>query len=240
MVAVVASQRGEAADLTVELVGGEAVTAVGAFRRWDEDGNPNRPVNPDARIDAPEVHREAVHAGGGRWVFRSLPPGSYDLVILADDRLRIEGWTYAPILEFDPFFPPDADAPEEARAVILDHVAKSRHYENKVVPLHLGGDDTAVRVLVMLVRDLPTTYIAGAGTIRFELWQYTERYGGWVKERRTRVLHRILMPVDEMRRWTWVWDPQLGGVEVGHRPRAHRYEVPAGRPLAELPGLHPD
>ena len=229
-----------AADLSVELTGGEAVTALGAFRRWDADGNPLRPVNPDARIDAAEVDHRAVHAGGGRWVFRGLPPGSYDLVILAGDRLRLEGWTYAPILEFDPFFPPDAQAPEEARTAIVDHIAQSRHYENKVVPLYLGGDDAAVRVLVMLIRDLPTTYIAGAGTIRFELWQYTERYGGWVKEQRTRVLHRILLPVDQMRQWTWVWDPRLGGIEVGSRPLTHRYTVPAGPALRALPGLHPE
>ena len=64
--------------------------------------------------------------------------------------MRIEGWEYAPVLEFDPFFPATATAKPDAREFIVDDIKKSRHYENKVEPLALGGDDKAVRVLVML------------------------------------------------------------------------------------------
>ena len=30
-------------------------------------------------------------------------------------------------------------------------------------------------------------------TVRHEVWQYTYRYGGWVKDGRTKVLDRVLM-----------------------------------------------
>ncbi|MCR4415995.1 MAG: hypothetical protein NUV77_26565, partial [Thermoguttaceae bacterium] len=81
----------------------------------------------------------------------------------------------------------------ETRESILDHIRKSPHYENKVEPLYLGGDEKTVRILMMLIRDKPTSYegdFPGAATMRFEIWQYTYQYGGWAKEKRTRVMHR--------------------------------------------------
>ena len=38
-----------------------------------------------------------------------------------------------------------------------------KHYENKVVPLYLSGDEKQVRILMQLVRDLPTSYDAEYG-----------------------------------------------------------------------------
>jgi hypothetical protein len=229
----------EAVQLTVELDGGQGVKLVGALRRWDRDGNPIRPVDPKARIDAPTVDYRATHSGESRWVFEDLPPGTYDLLILVQDRVRIEGWYYAPVLEFDPVFPPDATVANDVRERITDDIGKSRHYENKVVPLYMGGNDKAVRVLVMLVRDKPTSYTPGVGTIRHEIWQYTWRYGGWQKEKRTRVLDRILLPVDELRRWTWLWEPKLGGIEVGSKPITIRYELPRRMDQSQPKGLYP-
>lgn len=231
-----------AAQLTVEISGGENVTLVGAFQRWDVDGNPTRKVNPKAKIDAPEVDATAVRQDTSRWVFKNLKPAKYDLVILARPRVRIEGWEYAPVLEFDPFFPPTATvADEDARTEIIDHIRKSPQYENKVEPLYLGGDDKAVRILMMLIRDKPTSYEAdfpGAATMRFEIWQYTYQYGGWAKERRTRVMHRVILHRDELRKWTWLWDPKLGAIEVGETPQTIRYTMPD--PAAKkLRGLYP-
>lgn len=231
-----------AAELTVEIAAGEDVTLVGAFHRWDADGNPTRKVNPKAKIDAPEVDATAVRQDTGRWVFKNLKPGKYDLVILARPRVRIEGWEYAPVLEFDPFFPPTATvADEDARNQIIDHIRKSPQYENKVEPLYLGGDDKAVRILMMLIRDKPTSYEAdfpGAATMRFEIWQYTYQYGGWSKERRTRVMHRVILHRDELRKWTWLWDPKLGAIEVGSTPKTIQYAMPD--PAAKkLRGLYP-
>lgn len=227
----------QAARLTVELSEAADVTWVGAVNRWDSQGNPRRPVDTKATIDAPAVDAVAKHESEGRWTFADLPAGRYDLVILTSRRLRVEGWTYAPVLEFDPFFPPTATTSEEVRQTILEDIRRSTHYENRVEPLALGGDEKVVRVLVMLLRDKPTSYehdSPGAATIRHELWQYTARYGRWTKEKRTRVLDRILLPRDELRQWTWLWDPALGGLEVKDSPQTISYTLPQrSAPLAE-------
>ncbi len=231
-----------AADLTVNLSGSEKITYVGAFQRWDMDGNPTRPVNQKAKIDQPEVDAVATRAGEGKWVFKNLKPGKYDLVLMGDNRLRIEGWEYAPVLEFDPFFSPTAGVTDEAvRDNIVGDVQKARHYENKVVPLQLGGDSKNVRVLVMLIRDKQTSYegdFPGAATMRFEIWQYDYQYGGWTKNRRTRVMHRVLLHRDDLRKWTWLWEPKLGAIEVGSKDVSLDYTVP-GRSDQTLKGLRP-
>jgi hypothetical protein len=230
-----------AAKLTVDLGNAQGVTFVGAFQRWDQDGNLRKAVNPKAKIDSPEVDAVAAATGDGKWVFQDVPPGKYDLVILGAGRLRVEGWQYAPVLEFDPFLAPDATPEEDAREYIVDDIKKSKHYENKVVPLYLAGDEKVVRVLVMLIRDLPTSYegeMPGAATMRHEIWQYTWNYGGWVKEKRTRVMDRVILPREELRRWTWVWDSKLGGIEVKKTPMTIQYEVP--NPANKtLKGLYP-
>ena len=226
-------------DLILELSNDTGVTAVGAFNRWDRDGNPRKPLNPKAAIDTPEVDAVAVNKGGGQWVFKDLPPGRYDLVVMGPRRRRIEGWHYPPVLEFDPFFGPQATVEKDTREFIAGDIKKSRHYENKVVPLAMGGDKRVVRVLVMLIRDLPTSYTKGAGTMRFEVWQYTWKYGGWVKEKRTRVLHRVLLKVSELRRWNWLWEPKLGDVEMSGRPKTVRYKIPNETEAKGLDGLHP-
>ena len=228
-----------AAKLTVELGDWRDVTAVGALERWDADGDQRRPVDPKARIDAPHVDFSAVADRDNRWVFDDLPPGKYDLLIMAEGRVRIEGFRYAPVLALDPFFPPDATTDERTAKLITSDIKKSRHFENKVLPLYMGGDKKTVRVLIMLIRDKPTSYKQGVGTIRHEIWQYTYQYGGWLKERRTKVLDRILLPVDELRRWTWVWDPKLGGIEVKTEPITIQYERPKRSNNRKLPGLYP-
>ncbi|MEE8451008.1 MAG: hypothetical protein V3R99_03805 [Thermoguttaceae bacterium] len=215
-----------AADLTLELGNSDGVTLVGALNRWDRDGNLRRPVNPKAKIDSPGLDAVAKHAGGNRWVFDNLPPGRYDLLILAKGPMRIEGWQYAPVLEFDPFLSPDAKVDPAVRRRITEKIAASPHYENRVEPLHMAGDRQTVRVLMRLIRDKPTSYKPGLGTIRHEIWQFTYRYGGWAKEKRTRVMDRHLLPVSELQRWTWKWDPRLGGIEVKAMPMNIKYDLP--------------
>ncbi len=228
-----------AATLTVELNNGSGVTAVGAINRFDQDGNLRRPVDPKAVIDQPQLDARATNAGSGRWVFQNLQPGKYDLVIFAGGKVRIEGFQYAPVLEFDPFVDPTATVEDDDRDFVFDHVKNSRHYENKVVPLYVAGDDKVIRVLVMLIRDQATSYTPGAGTIRHEIWQYSWQYGGWVKEKRTRVIDRLLLQVSELRRWTWLWDSKLGGIELKSQPVTLQYELPTRTSPAKLQGLYP-
>lgn len=228
--------------LTVELQNGEEVIAVGAIQRWDEDGNHRKLPDPKAKIDAPDLDVKAVKSGKGRWEFKNLPAGTYDLVLLAKNRVRIEGFQYVPVKEFDPFFPQDAKTDDDAREFIIEDIRKSPHYENKVVPLYLGGDEQAVRVLVMLLRDQPTSFEGespGAATLRHEIWQYSSNYGAWRKEKRTKVLDRVLLHRDELRKWTWLWDPKLGGIEVKDRPATIKYEIPEPLKGSKLRGLFP-
>jgi hypothetical protein len=227
-----------AAKVVVDLANGQGVKFVGAVSRWDSDGNHRRNPDQNAKIDAPYFDATAVNSNTSQWVFKDLPPRKYDLVILGE-RLRIEGFEFVPVKEFDPFFPPTATvADEEARDFILNDIKKSRHYENKVEPLYAGGDKKAVRILVMLLRDQPTSYTPGSGTIRHEIWQYSWHYGGWEKEKRTKVMDRILMQVADLRQWTWVWEPKLGGIEVKDKPITIKYEMPRGSDK-KLKGLYP-
>lgn len=229
----------EAAQLTVDLGNAQGATLVGAIHRWDRDGNHRRPVDPKAKIHVPHLDAKATNAGGNKWVFENLPPGTYDLLIVAGDRVRIEGFQYVPVLEFDPFLPPDAAIDDETKEFITDDIKKSRHYENKVVPLYMAGDKKVVRVLVMLIRDQPTSYTPGAGTMRHEIWQYTWNYGAWQKEKLTRVMDRVLLQVSELRRWTWLWDPKLGGIQVKSSPVTIKYELPGRADKRRLRGLYP-
>jgi hypothetical protein len=231
-----------AAKVTVELEGAQGVTLVGAIARWDQDGNLQQIPDTKAKIDAPAVDARAVDAGGGRWVFKNLKKGTYDLLILAKDRRRFEGFQYAPVKEFDPFFPADASTDDETREIILDDIKKSPQYENKVEPLYLGGDKKAIRVLMMLIRDKATSYegeMPGAATMRHEIWQYSWNYGGWQKEKRTKVMDRVILPRNELRKWTWLWDPKLGGVEVGGQPLRIKYDLPRPSDERKLKGLYP-
>jgi hypothetical protein len=219
-----------AADVTVDLGKSEGVTFVGAIARWDEDGDYRKPVNPKAKIDAPEVAAKAQKQAS-RWVFRNLPAGRYDLVILAKDKVRVDGFHYPPIAEFDPVIAGTASAPEEARETIAKSISKDQHYENKVTPLFMGGDEKQVRVLVQLVRDKETSYDADFGapvaTVRHEVWQYDYKRGVWSKMKRTKILSRILLARSEFRQWTWVWEPTLGGIEVKTTPVKISYELPS-------------
>ena len=219
-----------AADLVVEISNGAAVTFVGAVNRWDDDGNHRMPVDPKAKIQSPFVTASAAKADGGVWTFKGLPNGRYDLLILAGSRIRIEGFHYPPVQEFDPFLWHGKQPPQVDLAWISKDIANAKHYENKVSPLYLVGDDKQVRVLVQLLRDKPTSFDGQFGepvaTLRHEVWQYTNRYGGWAKEKRTKVFDRVLTGKSEMRTWTWIWEPQLGGIEVSGETKSIKYEVP--------------
>ena len=225
-----------AAELVVAIEGDSSeIKQLGAFQRWDADGNPTKPVNPNAKIDQPEVDATATRQGrGGRWVFKNLEPGTYDLVLMTNDKTRIEGWHYPPVLEFDPFFGPSAPVKDSVKTFITGDIKKSKHYENKVRPLAMGGDDETVRVLVSLLRDKATSYKAGYGTLRFEVWQYSKKYGAWAKEKRTRVLHRLILPVAELRQWKWLWDPKLGQIKVGGSGKTLEYHLPTAKERATM------
>ncbi len=232
-------------ELQLRLTNAERVTFVGAFRRWDADGNPLKPVNPKAKIETPEVDAQAESNGDGVWTLRKLSPGRYDLVLLAKDRVRIEGFHFPPIAEFDPALPSNSPSPpDEVRDWIRKDIANARHYENKVTPLFMTGDRKQVRVFMQLLRDDATSFDADFGapvaTLRHEFWQYTNRTGGWVKERKTKVVDRVLSAKSEMRHWTWVWIPELGGIEITDSPIRISYQLPRAFKPESAAGLVSD
>ena len=229
---LVVRSRGEAGELVVDLGPGVGEQAtVGVICRFDLDGLARVEIDPKAAIDGPRLDAvgERQAGGGGTWLFRDLPEARYDVVVVdRERRVRVEGFHYPPITDFDPFMVPATAgelAPED-RDVIMREIAGARHYENKVVPLFFAANEKGdqARVLMQLVRDLPTSFDAEYGrpvaTARHEVWQYSFRYGAWSKDRKTAVLDRVLLPREEFSRWSWLWAPGLGGVEVGSGKKA--------------------
>lgn len=229
------------AKLSLQLGNAQGVKMVGAIHRWDSDGNHVKLPDQAAKIDSPRVDATAVSQGNGRWVFQNLPKGVYDLVILADGRRRIEGFQFVPVREFDPFFTAKMTLDDETREFIIDDIKKSPQYENVVEPLYMAGNQKQTRVLMMLLRNKPTTYedVHNAATMRHEIWQYSWNYGGWQKDKRSKVIDRIMISNDELRKWTWLWDSKLGGIEVGSTPITIKYELPKPSGERKLQGLYP-
>ncbi len=224
-----------AGDLTVDLgPHAQGVTLVGALNRFDTDGLPRTPIDPKAAIDNPRLDATATRQPDNTWRFQNLPLGRYDLVLIdPTKRIRLEGFHYPPITDFDPFLPPTAPEPDpDARADLTADIAAARHYENKVAPLYLATNDKAdqVRILMQLVRDLPTSFDADYGTpvatVRHEIWQYTYRYGAWSKDRKTAVLDRLLLPRAQFHKWTWLWSPSLGNLEIDGTPAKISFAYP--------------
>lgn len=260
-----------AGTLTVQLNGAhDGVTFVGAVYRWDPDGLPKKadgsPRVAAQRAVQPKIHEpwtdyQAVNNGGGQWVFKSMLPGTYDIVVIKEDaKQRFEGWRFAPVLDFEAFFPPDAGVfcdkevngknekteDAESLAFVDKQIRQSKHYENKVIPLYFGGSykkgqirPKQIRALVLLLRDIGQTLDSTSATMRFEIWEFEDRTGGYVKQKRTHLLERLIMPLQELRRWTWLWDPALGNINVEKTGTTTvEYSIPDPQ-NTELKGLMP-
>lgn len=234
-----------AGDLELRIVAAQEFAVVGAIQRWDEDGNPLEPVDPRAKPESPALSAQAQSVSAGVWRFVDLPPGRYDLILIAPkSRVRVEGFAYPPVLDFDEFWLGDANVDADAREAVAEILGAEKHYENRVEPLFWAGDAEHVRVFVQLLRDAGTTFDAEFGqpvaTLRHEVWQYTYQFGGWMKEKRTRLFDRTLLPVSELRHWTWVWAAELGGVELRDADLQIEYHVPDEWPAESPPGLLPN
>ena len=262
-----------AGELRVTLTGDDSdITFFGAVYRWDVDGLPKKAngqpfiIDTKAKIDAPYADAQATRESPGLWVFENLPAGTYDLVLVKGARhLRLEGFRYAPVLDFDPFLPPDAkvlrDVEEdgvvkekefdgESYDYVDEQIRNAPAYENKVVPYYIGGSyrkgqekPKLIRALVMLLRDEVTSYegdMAGAATLRFEIWEFNDKTGTYVKNRKTQVMHRVILTRDEVRQWYWLWDPALGDIAVPKSgTKTVEYAIPDPQTNPEIKGLRP-
>lgn len=219
-----------AGDLLVSVTPANRIAKVGVVRRFDDEGALVRPVDPKARFDAPYLDFVSESSPAR---FEDLPGGIYDAIIFLDDATRLEGFHWPKFSEFeDPEEPAFQHPPsDEVGEIIREQIAQNRYYENKVTPLALAGDDEHVRVLMQLLRDEKTSFDAQFGapvaTLRYEVWQFTNHFGGWTRDKGAKVLHRILDARDRMHRRTWLWDRALGGIRIADDggPVRLRYEL---------------
>lgn len=231
-----------AGRLDVAIEPGNRVDWIGAVRRFDADGNLLRKPDPKEKFTAPYCD---ARGQGGKVQFTGLSPGLYDVCVFLKDGTRLEGYHWSPFEEFDdPDDPAFQSPPEpEIEQSLRKRIAASRHYENKVTPLAFAGDKQHVRVLMQLLRDKPTSFDRMFGqpvaTLRYELWQYTNNFGGWSRDKRTHVLHRLIAAKSQLRRRRWLWVRVLGGLRVNQNGRATTLSFRLPKTYAHLPGLKP-
>ena len=93
-----------------------------------------------------------------------------------------------------------------------------RLFENEKYVLAIDGAGERAKALVKLVRTNPTSYDRKYGErvaiFRWEIWNFRKRTGSWVRERKSLVLRRFLVPKRKMDELKWVFIPALGGVDV--------------------------
>lgn len=218
------------------------VDSIGVVKRFNADGTPAREVDPKAQFGSP--FRDAV-ARMNPAHFRDLKPGVYDAIVFLRDGTRLEGFHWPVFNEFDDPHDPvfNHAPPEEVDKLLRQRIAATRYYENKVTPLVLAGGDKQVRVLMQLLRDDKTSFDAQFGapvaTLRYEIWQFTNNFGGWTRDRHSKVLHRILDAKANVRKQTWLWDHKLGGLKITRSKDTLTLTYRIPEDLKPLKGLHP-
>jgi len=236
------SEPPSAGRLDVSIETADRVDWIGIVRRFDADGNLVRKPDPKEKFDAPYCD---ARSQGNTAHFAGLTPGLYDVRVFLKDGTRLEGFHWSPFQEFDD---PDDPAfkkppPKEIEQSLRKRIAASRHYENKVTPLAFAGDKQHVRVLMQLLRDKPTSFDRMFGqpvaTLRYELWQYTNHFGGWTRDNRRHVLHRLIVAKSQLRKRRCLWVRDLGGLRVKRSGPASQLSYRLPKSLSRLPGLKP-
>jgi len=231
-----------AGRLDVSVEPAKSVDWIGVVRRFDADGNLVRKPDPKEVFDAPYCD---ARKQGNTAHFEGLKPGLYDVRLFLKDGTRLEGFHWSPFQEFDdPNDPAFKNPPaKEIEQSLRKRIAASRHYENKVMPLAFAGDKQHVRVLMQLLRDKPTSFDRMFGrpvaTLRYELWQYTNHFGGWTRDNRRHVLHRLIAAKSQLRKRRWLWVRALGGLRVEAKGPVSQLSFRLPKSLALLPGLKP-
>ena len=232
-----------AGELTISIEPAERVASIGVVRRFGEDGKLLRAVDPKATFTAP--HRDAKSESVPA-TFRELPEGTYDVIVFLKDGTRLEGFHMPVFDELDETGTESFSQPpsEEVQTEIRRLIKVGRYYENKVTPLFIRGNDERTRVLVQLVRDEPTSLDADFGapvaTVRYELWQFTNRFGSWSRDRKSKILHRVLEAKDKFKQRRWLWTSDLGGQRITHDAPRQKLTWRIPERLNTLTGLNPE
>ncbi|MHC5056170.1 MAG: hypothetical protein ACYTKD_15835 [Planctomycetota bacterium] len=158
-------------------------------------------------------HPGRLLEGGTRFEV-DVPAGTYDLHFELKDGvkngLKLEG--------ADMRVSAAGDAPalkKRDREAITKRVLTMRTFENEKHVLAIDGAGTRAKALVKLVRTNPTSYDGERVAIfRWEVWNFRKRTGSWVRERKSKVLRRFLVPKRKMDEVRWDFRPDLGGVDA--------------------------
>jgi len=161
-----------------------------------------------------------VLEGGARYEI-DVPAGTFDLHFELGDGLKIDG--------ADMRVGAAENAPqlrERDREAITKRILVMKTFENEKHVLAIDGAGDRAKAIVKLVRTNPTTYDRKFGEpvaiFRWEVWNFRNRTGSWVRERKSLVLRRFMVAKRKMGELRWDFRPALGGVDVEAGARAER------------------
>jgi len=178
-----------------------------------------------------KVIRGRYDPATGRFSIAGLAPGTYDLRVYVPG-----GWIDGANLRLEDRQRTGKPLAEDDIKEILDKIANfPDRFVDIIRPLAVAGTDRHAKVLVEKIRYRQFhSGKPGERVWRVEIWNYTNHYGGWVKDQHGwLVLSRIRAPfgrttAEYLRNLLWLFDPALGGIRV-EKDRAiadFRYRVP--------------
>ena len=190
--------------------------------RWDEDGKPRVPVDPKAKIEVPAWMPGPCRPGNGRLGVPQPPAGRYDLIILANDASAWRASAIHPSTSSTPSFPPMPRGPRRRQETDRQAILPSRSI-TRTRSRRCSWRGTRSRCGSRPARPRPADQLrhrfrcsGGDGPPRGLAIHQQLRWLG--QGPRDRSSGPDPHGQERIRLWTWVWEPRLGGIEVGTKP----------------------
>ena len=168
------------------------------------------------------------NAATGEFEAGPLPAGTYDLYLELGGG-KLEG---ADMRAWD-----ERDLSKKLtgkdRAAIIKMVARMKTWANERRVFTIDGNGKCATALVELLRTDKTSFDKKAKepfvVWRVELWYYRKLYGTWRREDDAKVLRRFMIGLDDWKKWTWTFEPALGGIDVkAGETRRFEFDLPDG------------
>ncbi len=165
-------------------------------------------------------------AATGEFEAGPLPPGTYDLYVeLAAGKLEgadMRAWDERDLAK---------KLTGKDRKTIVAMVARMKTWANERRVFAVGGNGKCATALVELLRTGKTSFDKKARepfvVWRVELWFYRKLYGTWRREDDAKVLRRFMVGLDDWKKWTWNFEPALGGIDVkAGETKRFEFELP--------------
>lgn len=185
-------------------------------------------------------YRGAVDGQSGNFALRNLPVGCYDLLIKTSDA-EIEGVNMN--VAGSPGGP-EKETPamtEKDRSRIAELVKHMKTFEEHKRILLLQGTGNKAKVLVELLRTGKTTLAVKKPFVvwRVEVWDYFKLYGTWRRRRGLgQVIRRQRIDKEDFERLSWLFEPELGGLELTEPDEVRELNYGVPEPLSRLPGRY--